>query len=59
MGPDEYGGHAQRAHELDALGALCQLSAHSGLAPSASEMASNILLRWVHVFCVRVVLWWW
>lgn len=47
VGPEEYGGHAQRAHEAGALGTLCQLTSHAGMAPNAAEMASNILIRWV------------
>lgn len=45
--PEEYGRHAQRAHEAGALGTLCQLTSHAGMAPNAAEMASNILIRWV------------
>lgn len=45
MGPEEYGGHAQQAHEAGALGVLGALTSHAGLAPNAAEMASNILLR--------------
>lgn len=47
VGAEEYGGHAQRAHETGALSTLCTLSSHAGMAPNAAEMASNILLRWV------------
>ena len=45
VGPEEYGQHAQRAHEAGALRVLCALTARGGLAPNAAEMASNILLR--------------
>ena len=39
--------HAGRAHETDALGTLCRLTAHAGLQPNAAEMFNNIVLRWV------------